>query len=148
MCWVLRARVGLMQSQPTQPSQLLVWSWMWGCSSCLLHQPLLPLISALQFTPDQQRLHFTQEFSIFYFLSPCTANPHHTAATRPMARQVVPYTLQAGGRHPHPHQPAWYFRPCAVNQSLECRAANPLLLAKSPMLILMKVRESVNCVGS
>lgn len=35
------------------------------------------LISALQFTPDQQWLHFTQEFSIFYFLSPSTAHPHH-----------------------------------------------------------------------
>lgn len=51
------------------------WSADWGWSSCLLPPPPPPLISALQFTPDHQRLHFTQEFSIFYFLSP-RAHPH------------------------------------------------------------------------
>lgn len=41
------------------------WSADWGWSSCLLPPPPPPLISALQFTPDHQRLHFTKEFSIF-----------------------------------------------------------------------------------
>ncbi len=84
------------------PAGVLQWrGLMWGCSSCLLHPPLPALISALQFTLDQQRLHFTQEFSIFYFLSPSAAHPHHTPAPRPTARQVVPYNLVAGDSDTH-----------------------------------------------
>lgn len=82
------------------PASVLQWSGlMWGCSSCLLPPPLTALISALQFTPDQQRLHFTQEFSIFYFLSPSRARPHHhhTMGPRPAARQVVPYNCSTPG---------------------------------------------------
>lgn len=86
---------------------------MWGCSSCLLPPPLTALISALQFTPDQQRLHFTQEFSIFYFLSPSRARPHHHHHTHngPQTNGKTSGALQL--------QHAWYVRPATMTLAVE-----------------------------
>lgn len=106
---------------PAVPAGMLQWKdLMWGCSSCLLPPPL----PTRQFTPDQQWLHFTQEFSIFYFLSPSMALPvpfpHHTTATNSKTSCALEIS---GWRQWHPRQPvtqqhAWYFRPASMTQYL------------------------------
>lgn len=59
-----------------------------AAAACPAHTILL---SALEFTPDQQPLHFTLEFSIFYFLShSSTALPHAPSSSAPPSFPLPP----------------------------------------------------------
>lgn len=50
------------------------------------------LLSALEFTPDQHPLHFTLEFSIFYFLSRSSTALPRVAPPRPSFSPLLPPT--------------------------------------------------------
>lgn len=81
-------------SMPLRVCRLDHNKWVWapkmaaapaGGGSCLCPPPHFPLqISSLQFTPDHRRLHFTQEFSIFYFLSSLAHPPPGQTSGAPL----------------------------------------------------------------
>lgn len=79
---------------PGPRSQLVGLQWMDGPAVGLQQLSHPVLLSALEFTPDQHPLHFTLEFSIFYFLSrSSTALPHVPPTPAPNFPSAATNTL-------------------------------------------------------
>lgn len=77
---------------PGPQSQLVCCSGRSWCGPAAAVPPIHPiLLSALEFTPDQQPLHFTLEFSIFYFLS-LSSTAHPPRPPRPPSFPLPPPT--------------------------------------------------------